>query len=502
MTARYLVGIDLGTTNSVLAYMDSQEFSQGTRRIRILDIPQLVVQGEVRPLASLPSFLYFPTEAEIKSGLLNLPWEEEPSMVVGSMARAHGALMPGRLVASAKSWLCQHGLNATAAILPLDAESPEPSISPVDASARYLMHLKAAWDHSKATAGDVADQLENQDIVLTVPASFDEEARELTVEAARKAGLTRITLLEEPLAAFYSWIAATNSGAGQELSDGDLVLVCDIGGGTSDFSLVRCMAGNNGVEFERLAIGEHLLLGGENLDLALAMRIESKLHAKLTLRQRNALQIACSAAKERLLSDNSLESLTVSILGSGSSVVGDMLSGILTREDVVDLLKTFLPTTAQDELPAPKHKAGLREVGLPYQADPAITKHLAAFLRRAALAPTLRPLPDFQPGAGGMAMPDAVLFNGGFCPPEIARDQILASISHWSTRQNWRPATLRNSSLDSAVAKGAAYYAGVRRGQGLRVKAGSARSYYVGRVPTRVPRRFVYCRPEQTRVPR
>src|SRR5450755_3000845 len=308
--SRYLIGIDLGTTNSAVAYVDTGENGgvTGSSGIHVFDVAQLTGPGEVRAVPLLPSFLYFPTEDEIGSGAVNLPWEERPTSIVGVMAREQGALAPGRQVSSAKSWLCQSAVDRTANILPREAEPPEPMVSPVEASARYLAHLRNAWNHAiSAEAGADPQQLfENQEIALTVPASFDEEARELTVEAARQAGLQHLTLLEEPLAAFYAWVAEHHHSVAEHLRDGDLVLICDIGGGTSDFSLVRAHIYDGGVEFERTAIGEHLLLGGENLDLALARRVEQKLDAKLSLRQRHGLRIACSAAKERLLSEEEI----------------------------------------------------------------------------------------------------------------------------------------------------------------------------------------------------
>src|SRR5215510_5382437 len=289
--SRYLIGIDLGTTNCAVAYVDTMESTNGAvaSGIQRFDIAQLTGPGEVRTLPLLPSSLYFPTDDEISSGSVNLPWQERPGAIVGAMARDQGALVPGRQVSSAKSWLCQSAIDRTANILPLEAEPPEPMVSPVDASARYLMHLRNAWNHAMAAEVDTNPQqlFEHQEIVLTVPASFDEEARELTVEAARRAALQNLTLLEEPLAAFYAWVAEQQYVLGDYLRDGDFVLICDIGGGTSDFSLVRAHVQGGNVEFERTAIGEHLLLGGENLDLALARRVERKLNTKLSLRQRH-----------------------------------------------------------------------------------------------------------------------------------------------------------------------------------------------------------------------
>ena len=486
-SSRYLIGIDLGTTNSVVAYIDTLDTPrEGSAEIHVFDVAQVVAPGEVRAGPALPSFLYFPTESEIESGAFDLPWEERSSAIAGVAARDQGMLVPGRLVSSAKSWLCQDAVDRTAEILPREAERPEPMISPIDASARYLMHLRSAWNHAMAAAdgSDPKPLFENQQIVLTVPASFDEEARELTVEAARTAGLEHLTLLEEPLAAFYAWVATHRQTIATQVEDGDLVLICDIGGGTSDFSLVRAHVIGSDVQFERTAIGDHLLLGGENLDLALARRVEQRLNVTLSMRQRCALGIACRSAKERLLVDPNIDRLPISILGSGRAVVGQVLQSELTRDEVLDLLMSgFLPLTAPEEMPKRSRSAGLREVGLPYASDPAITKHLAAFLRQAGTAVS------GQSGVAArkvlrstMVRPDAILFNGGFCIPEAARERIVEAIANWfgGEEPGWRPRVLRSDAMDSAVAVGAAYYGGVRRGKGLRVKAGSARTYYIG----------------------
>ena len=485
--SRYLIGIDLGTTNCAVAYLDTAEGADRgeASAIRSFEILQLSGPGEVRALPLLPSFLYFPTSDEISSGSVSLPWQERPSTIIGTMARDQGALVPGRQVSSAKSWLCQSAIDRTAGILPRDAEPAEPMISPVEASASYLMHLRNAWNHvmGSSNTSDPLELFENQEIVLTVPASFDEEARELTVEAARQAGLKNLTLLEEPLAAFYAWIARNRNVLGEHLQDGELVLICDIGGGTSDFSLVRTRVQEENVEFERTAIGEHLLLGGENLDLALSLRVEQKLNTKLSLRQRHALRVICAAAKERLLGDEDIDRLPISILGGGRSVVGQMLSSELSRDEVTDAITNgFLPLTGPDEMPRRAHAAGLREIGLPYATDPAITKHLAMFLKQAALTMDGRGDPQGHPGnRRAMVKPDAVLFNGGFCMPSIVRNQIIEAIGNWfNDGSTWRPKILANESMSSAVAVGAAYYARVTRGDGLRVKAGSASTYYIG----------------------
>ena len=478
MPSRYLIGIDLGTTNSVVAYIDTQEVADARPPIRVFPVPQLVERGEVRTLPALPSFLYFPTQEELSGGGVVATWNEHPPMVTGVLAREQGALVPSRQVSSAKSWLSYPGVHRRAKILPAQAEPPQPMVSPVEASARYLMHLRDAWNGAIGT--DEETRFEHQEIVLTVPGSFDEEARELTVEAARSAGLDHLTLLEEPLAAFYAWIAANRhaqTGNSGTLCDGELILICDIGGGTTDFSLVRAHLNKGEWQFERTAIGEHLLLGGDNLDLALASCLEKKLKDnKLTMRQRYALRRACCASKERLLNDPSLESVPVTVLGSGRAVVGQALSVELTREEILQILtEGFLPITAPDEMPSSGPPTGLRELGLPYASDPAITKHLSAFLTQAAVA---------MNGSSAnllLARPDAVLFNGGFCVPDVTRDRIVDAISMWfdGARSGWRPKLLNNEAMDSAVARGAAYYGRVRRGSGLRIRAGCARTYYV-----------------------
>ncbi len=412
MASRYLIGIDLGTTNSVVAYIDTQNVADGGSPIHVFPVPQLVAHGEVRTLPTLPSFLYFPTQDEISAGTVSATWEEDPPMVTGVHAREQGALVPSRQVSSAKSWLSYSDVDRRARILPAQAEPPQPMISPVEASARYLMHLRDAWNG--AMGSDAEARFEHQEIVLTVPASFYEDARELTVEAARIAKLERLTLLEEPLAAFYAWIATNRQmqssdpslrpqpapkGADDDLKDGDLILICDIGGGTSDFSLVRARRVDGQLEFERTAIGEHLLLGGDNLDSALAHHVEEKLgNIKLTLRQRYALRRACCAAKEQLMRDSRLERVPITILGVGRAVVGQSLSVDLTRDEVVTILTDgFLPITAAGDLPARGRMTGLRELGLPYASDPAITRHLAAFLTQAAAAMNVHYRPRHGP---------------------------------------------------------------------------------------------------------
>jgi uncharacterized protein DUF3731/Hsp70 protein len=499
VSSRYLIGIDLGTTNSAVGYVDTREPVSGdTPPIHVFNIPQLIAEGEVGPIPTLPSFLYFVNEQDAL-GSLRLPWEARPEAVVGIFAREQGALTPGRQVTSAKSWLCHDAVDRTARILPWGVEHTEQTCSPVEASTRYLAHLRDAWNHTMA-AGDDELRFERQDIVLTVPASFDEEARELTVKAARAAGLQKLTLLEEPLAAFYAWIVARRRSLKRYLKDGDLVLVCDVGGGTTDFSLIRVQIVDGEIKFERTAIGEHLLLGGDNVDLALARRVTEKLgNPKLSLRQQNALRRQCCDAKEKLLSDGRLKRVPVNILGAGRAVVGGTLSSELTRQEVEEaLVDGFLPLTESGDLPARERRSGLRELGLPYANEPAITKHLAAFLTKSGEWETARQgdseterrrdkgaarghrpsVPSFP----ALVRPDAILFNGGFFAPAVTRERVVETVANWFRKRGkpWQPKVLSHEAPESAVAIGAAYYGHVRKSGGLRVSGGSARAYYVG----------------------
>lgn len=466
--AKIVVGIDLGTTNSALCWAAARG------SVRAFDVPQLVGPGEIEARPVLPSFLYIPTDAEKPS--LAEPWNPNPQaghVVVGEYARDHGSLTPARQIASAKSWLANASVDRTAALLPWGIDAG-PRFSPVDASARVLRHLRDAWNFTpRASTADV--RLEENPVILTVPASFDDEARELTLAAAHEAGFSNLRLLEEPLAAVYAWISAHRRVVADHLHEGELVLVCDVGGGTTDFTLVRVSSSAEGPAFERIAVGEHLLLGGDNLDLALAVELEDRLlksgAPRLSITQRQTLRRKCSAAKEHLLSATD-ERIRMSLPGAGRGVVGGALSVELTRSDVLErLTQGFLPLTSADDLPARDRRSALRELGLPYESEPAITKHLAAFLSRAA--PTTNDT--------AIAQPDVVLFNGGFFAPALARERVLDALQGWLGR---RPRVLENARPEIAVAAGAAFYgrllqdpaAAVR----LLIRAGSARAYYIG----------------------
>ena len=433
------IGIDLGTTNSALAYIDEREAEdRDFPPIHIFETPQLVAAGRVEARRTLPSFLFLE--------------EGEP---VGAYAREQGALVPTRLVHSAKSWLSNPDVDRTAKSLPWDSQETGRVLSPVDVSARFLAKFRDEWDRAKGAP------LADQDVVLTVPASFDEEARELTVMAAREAGIERLTLLEEPAAAFYSWIANNLAQSRKKLFDGQVVLVCDVGGGTSDFSLIRVSREGDLVNFTRTAVGKHLLLGGDNLDLTLAWLVETKLGTSLSIRQRSGLRRQCSAAKERMLNDPAVKSVEITVLGTGSSLIGKSLKSEILREEALELaLEGFLPMTERGEGPKDEKRSLFRELGLPYVSDPAVTRHLNEFLESAGQAP------------------DAILFNGGFFIPEILRERVADVVGHWYGK---RTEILENSELDLAVARGAAYYSYVRStGSGVLVRGGLPRTYYVG----------------------
>ncbi len=330
MSSRYVVGIDLGTTNSAVAYVDTEAAEP---RIESMAIAQLVEAGEVAERPTLPSFLYLAGEHDVRPGDLALPWRDDQDFAVGELAREQGARVSGRLVSSAKSWLCHGGVDRQADILPWGAPEDVRKISPVEASSRFLQHLRAAWQTRFPD-----DPLDDQDVVLTVPASFDEVARELTIEAAARAELHHARLLEEPQAAFYAWLEAHPDSWRDRLAGHRLALVVDVGGGTSDFSLIRVAEEDGAIALQRLAVGDHILLGGDNVDVALARTLEERFGEKLDSQRWHALTSLCRAAKERLLGDEAPEEETIRIGGRGRSLVGGTLSGTLTREEVQKLV--------------------------------------------------------------------------------------------------------------------------------------------------------------------
>lgn len=488
--SRYIVGIDLGTTNSAVAYVDSQaDGKEGPPGVRTFAVPQLVAPGEVEPRETLPSFHYEAAVDEFPSRALDLPWTAgDRRYAVGFFAHDHGANVPGRLIASAKSWLCHPGIDRAAQLLPWHGAPDVERLSPVEASARYLRHIREAWD------AQFAEPLADQDVVLTLPASFDEVARELTVKAARLAGLPRVVLIEEPQAAFYAWLDLHRDRWESLVTPGQKILVCDIGGGTSDFTLIRVRRGEAGkIRFHRVAVGEHLILGGDNLDLALAHALERKLagDGSLAPRQWAVLVRACRRVKETLLGDDAPQRLTVNLPSAGARLIGGGVQVEVTRVEAETLLVDgFLPRVPLDEKPATR-RSGFQEFGLPFAPDAAITKYLAAFLTAHRHAAADHGDADDVPSAahagadrGDPARPDLVLFNGGFFASPALRGRLLEVLGSWFTppaaKQIWQPHVLEGGRLDLAVAHGAAYYGLVRRGAGVRISAGLARTYYIG----------------------
>ncbi len=462
------IGIDLGTTHTVLAVRELD----GTDASTLVDIPQLVGPRSIAAKKLLPSFLYFPHASE---GPCPLPWDPERRFAVGTYARSRGTEAPNRLISSAKSWLCHAGVDRKKGILPDAAPEDIERISPVEATYRYLEHLAEAYAHLFEGA-----ILGSEEVVLTVPASFDAAARDLTVEAALAAGLDELTLLEEPQAALYAWIESRGDRFRKELSVGDVILIVDVGGGTTDFSAIRVKDAGGAMELERIAVGDHILLGGDNMDLALAhvakQRIEAsgKVVDKSTLA---ALTFAAQDAKETLLGDASSERAPIAVASKGSQLLGAAMRAEITQDDVTRILiDGFFPAVARGARPAVRARAGLRELGLPYASDPAVTKHLAAFLTKQAGA-----IRDESGGARPLLCPTAILFNGGVMKSDRLRARVTETITAWLADVGApAPRVLDGADLDHAVARGAAYYARVRHGKGLRIRGGTARAYYVG----------------------
>jgi hypothetical protein len=486
MSARYAIGIDLGTTHSALSYVDL-EASDGEQTAHgVLPIPQLSAPGTVEALPLLPSFLYLPHPDELAPGELALPWNTDGDAdgklaVAGEMARSRGATTPIRLVSSAKSWLSHPSVDRRAAILPPDAPEEVTRVSPLDASTRYLQHLRRAWDNAHPEA-----PFDQQQVTVTIPASFDPGARELTAEAARMAGYQSATLLEEPQAALYSWIQGSNGTWRKQVKAGDIVLVVDVGGGTSDFSLIAILEREGKLEPHRVAVGDHILLGGDNMDLALAHLVARKLAAngtQLDAWQMRALTYACRGAKEHLLADANATTWPIVVPSRGSKLIGGSIRTELTREEVTTFITDgFFPRVEAGARPAVRARAGLTQLGLPYAQDAAVTRHLAAFLARQAGATA-----ELEGFAGRIKAehtflhPSAVLFNGGVFKSGILAQRVMDTINDWLYMEGAEPARmLEGADLDLAVARGAAYYSYARRGGGVRIRGGTARSYYVG----------------------
>jgi len=480
VSTRFAIGIDLGTTHSALSYVEIAKCEGEEVEQQLMPIPQLVDPGSVEERTMLPSFLYLPHPDELRPGDLGLPWPTPPGQVIGELARKQGANTPIRLVSSAKSWLCHPDVDRKAPILPPEVPNEIPQISPFDASVAFLTHLREAWNGLHGF-----DPLGQQDVTVTVPASFDPAARELTAEAARAIGIEHLVLLEEPQAALYSWVNDSKGRWRQDVKVGDIILVVDVGGGTSDFSLIAVTEQDGALELTRVAVGEHILLGGDNMDLTLAHLVKQKLKAQgveLDRWQLQALTHGCRLAKETLLADESLASVPVVVPSRGAKLVGGSIRTELTRDEVTAILiDGFFPEVAVTDHPAQRPRGALTKVGLPFAQDPGVTRHLAAFLSKQAGA--TEDLEGFVEHAHWATFlhPTAVLFNGGVFNAGVLRERVLEVINQWLAAEDAPPARLLESKdLDLAVSRGAAFYAYVRKHGGVRIRGGTSHSYYVG----------------------
>ncbi|UMM04403.1 Hsp70 family protein [Vibrio campbellii] len=495
-TPKFSVGIDLGTTHCVMSFVDTHDEDA---RVEVMPIPQLTAPGTVETRSQLGSFLYQPHEHEMNPQSRVLPWSSEPKALVGAIARNLGSKTPIRLVASAKSWLCHAGVNRRDAFLPAGSPEEVEKVSPLRATELYLEHLKDAWNHTNPN-----HNLADQDVTITVPASFDPAARDLTAEAARNVGFVHLTLLEEPQAALYNWIDNSDDKWRDEVEVGDIVLVVDIGGGTTDLSLVEVTEDDGNLTLNRIAVGEHILLGGDNMDLALAYRLKMKLAQEgkeLQPWQVQAMTHACRDAKEALLNDSELPSVPIVVPSRGSKLLGATLKTELTQEEVQQtLVDGFFPQVAITDHPVQRNRGALTQMGLPYAQDAGITRHIAAFLSKQANALSASgngaeaAAQDFNPFANMPGMPGAdaaqsadfikptaILFNGGVLKSKLLATRLEDTINEWLIEADAEMAKrLTGVDLDLAVASGAAYYGSVRRGQGVRIRGGIASAYYVG----------------------
>lgn len=463
MTADYAIGIDLGTTNCVLAFAPLNE---SDAQVQLLPIPQLVSSDTIEARSALPSFLYLARDSEFESGSYDVPWDSGRRFAVGEAARSLSSEAPDRTVSAAKSWLCHSQVDRHQAILPWQTPADVQKVSPISASQLYLEHLCAAWN-SAFPQSPVSDQK----VVLTVPASFDASARELTREAAVAAGLpSSMILLEEPQAATYAWLNSSGDQWRSSLGVEDRLLVCDVGGGTTDLTLVEVTEDSGELVLERQAVGNHLLVGGDNMDLTLAHYVAGLFQEKgidLDPWQSVSLWHSCRAAKESLLAEDGPETHTISIQGRGSRLIGGAVSVEVSRETVGQLLtEGFFAACAVDDLPAKQRASGFQDIGLPYETDTAVTRHLAAFLQR-------------QSVGDRSSQPTHILFNGGVFRADRLRKALLDCLADWYPD---RPPQLLSGShdLDYAVARGAAYYAWSGHNGGVRIRGGTARSYYIG----------------------
>ncbi len=465
MSARYSVGIDLGTTHCVLAYVALDEDGKPADPASLLAIPQLTGLGQIESKAALPSFCYLPT-SPTEHELLALPWAT-PDHALGYYAREQSGKQPNSVISSAKSWLGVSEQDRRAEFLPIEAAADAPKRSPYAVTVALLTHLKQAWQQQFPDA-----PLAEQWLTITVPASFEPGARDLTAAAAAEVGLGHAVLLEEPQAALYAWIDSHQHDWREQLTVGDVLLVVDIGGGTTDLSLIAVGEQDGALSLERVAVGDHLLLGGDNMDLALANVVRQKVAQQgqtLQTWQFLALAHGCREAKESLFNNPELTAVPVVVPGRGSSLIGGTLRSELTRDEVTAVLvEGFFPATAINDLPVSRPRAALAKLSLPYAQDPAITRHLAAFLTKHAQA-------------DNFIKPTALLFNGGVVKAEPLTSRIGATLNRWlSESGSPEVAVLSGTHPDHAVAKGAAYFGAAKRSDGVRIRGGLGCSYYVG----------------------
>ncbi len=460
--AKHLVGIDLGTTNTVVTTVPLASVEDEKPELRVFPVLQEFAQGAVEEREVLPSFLFDRLQEKPA-----LPWKREIPFIVGEFARERGSEVPARLVSSAKSWLCNSRVDRREPILPWNAPAGTNKISPLAAMAEFLGHVRSAWNQKTPK-----QKLEDQQVIVTIPASFDAAARDLTIEAAKQAGLGDVTLLEEPQAAFYAWIGQSEAPWREQVKKGEVVLVVDVGGGTSDFSLIEIGEAEGDLTLERVAVGSHILLGGDNMDLTLAYHARRKLEAakkKVDNTQTLLLSHACRKAKENMLNNAEIDSEPIVISGRGSSVIGGSLKTTLERKELEEILVDgFFPHCALTDAPRDDTGAGFREVNLAYAADAAVTRHLAHFL-------------NSQQGTKDYRYPQAILFNGGVFGAPRFRDRLVEVINSWLAAAGKPPIrVLAGNDLARAVAFGASYYGLARAGKGIRIRGGVSQAYYVG----------------------
>ncbi|MBF0538547.1 MAG: Hsp70 family protein [Nitrospirae bacterium] len=528
--SRYIVGIDLGTTNCVVAYIDTHSSGDATENAQetgadkvisplptvagkerasvLFTIPQITDMGSVEGFTYLPSFLFIPPGVEDPEKNYKLPWPENIPYVVGKYALRRGAQSPTLLISSAKSWLCNQAVDRTSAILPYNAPDSVKRLSPLEVSTYFLNHIRQAWNFTMA-ADNPLYALENQDVYITVPASFDAVARELTVKAASAAALVNITLLEEPLTAFYAWLNRSKEDWRSHTKVGDIILVCDIGGGTTDFSLIEVSQEGGDLVLKRIAVGDHILVGGDNMDLAMAYAVKKRFAQQGTnLDQYQMLGLVQSVreAKEKMLSDPNVTTHPIVVLGRGRSVVGGTIQTTLQRDEVQQtLVEGFFPVCNISDSPIERSATGLKEIGLHYAADTAVTKHLSRFLRQhvqkidessthkkesAQKALNTGATKKTQPKPvreSSFIHPTKILFNGGVTKAQGLCLRIVDVLNQWLHAEGSSAVeVLQGNDPDVSVALGAAYYGFTRRGKGIRVRAGAGMSYYVG-IETAMP---------------